>query len=188
MSPIVRKHVGIVIEVQSVVWVVVEQDLLMDSLAYLNSREPHSDVDVWTTIEVQDCLSLYDYRLGLGWVAVVQVVAVLDRQLSSSAGLPESAQTSMVYFPVSCLVGDTTVCPPQRQHHIPLVLFSIVPLFLVAEWLPPAPPSSWLPEQFYLAWPLSVCASLLLVPSWSAVADLLWLLIHHFEVERCLTH
>jgi hypothetical protein len=152
MSPIVRKHVGIVIAVQPVVWVVIEQGLLMDSLAYSSFREPHSDVDVWTTIEVQDCLSLFGYRLGLGWVVVkVQVVAVLDRQLSSSAGLPESARTSMVYFPVSCLVADTMVSPPQRQHHIPLVLLSIVPLFLVAEWLPPAPPSSWLPEQFYLA-------------------------------------
>lgn len=149
MSPTVRKHEGIVIGEQPVLFVVAVQALSVDSLVYSNFPEPRFDAAGWTTTEAQGyfgCNSVLDLV-----VAKVQVLAVLDRQLSSSAELPELARTSTVYFLVSCPASDRMVYPPQRQHHFPHFPFSIVPLSRVLEWFPLAPPSSWLLELFCLA-------------------------------------
>ena len=80
-----------------------------------------------------------------------QVVAELDWRMSS-AGRREQVQTLMGYSLASCpVVCKTGSGPPQRQLHIPFVLFSLVPLDLDFGQLPPLPLFSWLLWLFYLA-------------------------------------
>lgn len=72
--------------------------------------------------------------------------------LMPSVGQLELVQMLMIHSPASSLVlCKTDFDPPQRQLHIPLVLFSIVPLGLGREQLPPLPLVSWLLWLFCLA-------------------------------------